>query len=240
MRVATLSSVVAIGAGASHGIAVTTNGTVWAWGANGSGQVGDGTSRNRLKPVQISGPGFAWKVGTPTFSPGAGEYAQDLTVSISCSTPGATIHYTTDGTTPTRSSAISVGSLPIAESTILNAIAVKDGRADSNMASARFALRVSTPAFHPGSGTYSAAQTVSITTRAAGETIYYTTDGSTPTTGSTLYTRPLTIRQTTTVKAIGVRRGFTASAAGTATYTMRFEVWPRPRWTRAPARTSTR
>ena len=34
---------------------MSTDGTVWAWGANDSGQLGDGTSINRNSPVQVAG-----------------------------------------------------------------------------------------------------------------------------------------------------------------------------------------
>ena len=44
--------------------------------------------------------------GTPTFSPGAGSYGLAQTVTISDSTSGATIYYTTNGTTPTTGSSV--------------------------------------------------------------------------------------------------------------------------------------
>lgn len=50
--------------------------------------------------------------------------------------------------------------------------------------------------------------------------IYYTTDGTTPTTSSTPYTAPLRLRSNTTVKALGVRSGFTNSAVASADFTI--------------------
>ncbi len=64
----------------------------------------------------------------------------------------------------------------------------------------------STPVFTPPAGTYSAAQSVSITSAGA-DSIYYTTDGSTPTTSSTLYTGPISISTMTTLSAVGVNAG---------------------------------
>ena len=40
-------------------------------------------------------------MATPAISPAAGSYGSPLTVTISDTTPGATIYYTTNGTTPT-------------------------------------------------------------------------------------------------------------------------------------------
>jgi alpha-tubulin suppressor-like RCC1 family protein len=50
-----VNNVIAIGAGNLHSLAVTRNGTVWAWGINERGQLGDGTFINRFGPVQVTG-----------------------------------------------------------------------------------------------------------------------------------------------------------------------------------------
>jgi len=42
-----------VSAGRFHTLAIKADGTLWAWGYNGSGQLGDGTTTNRLSPVQI-------------------------------------------------------------------------------------------------------------------------------------------------------------------------------------------
>ncbi|MGE3843274.1 MAG: chitobiase/beta-hexosaminidase C-terminal domain-containing protein, partial [Vicinamibacterales bacterium] len=59
-------------------------------------------------------------------------------------------------------------------------------------------------------------------------TLRYTTDGSTPTESSSLYSAPLSIATTTTVKAVGFRTNWTTSATGTATYTMNFGTLTAP------------
>ena len=79
---------------------------------------------------------------------------------------------------------------------------------------------VATPTFSPPGGTYPGAQSVSIATTTAGASIRYTLDGSTPTATSTLYTGPITVSATTTVKAIGLATGLTNSAVASATYTI--------------------
>lgn len=55
VQVSGLTGVVAIAAGSNHSLALKSDGSVWGWGTNGSGQLGDGTMANRLTPVQVSG-----------------------------------------------------------------------------------------------------------------------------------------------------------------------------------------
>ena len=80
-------------------------------------------------------------------------------------------------------------------------------------------VAVEAPVFDPVGGPYTEDQTVTITCATAGATIYYTLDGSDPTTESSEYTGALTITETTTVKAIAVLGGEISSIA-TATYTI--------------------
>ena len=77
---------------------------------------------------------------------------------------------------------------------------------------------VATPTFSVTAGTYTSAQTVSISCETSGATIYYTTDGTAPTTSSNVYSAALTISETTTVKAMAVKSGMNNSAVATAEY----------------------
>jgi hypothetical protein len=77
-----------------------------------------------------------------------------------------------------------------------------------------------TPTFSPAAGTYNSVQTVTITDATANATIYYTTNGTTPTTNSTKYTGPITVSVTETIKVIANASGYSTSAAGSATYTL--------------------
>jgi len=76
-----------------------------------------------------------------------------------------------------------------------------------------------TPTFSPAAGSYAEPQNVTISTETDGASIYYTTDGSDPTASSTLYTAPITVSTTTTIKAIAIKDGMNYSDIATATYT---------------------
>lgn len=78
---------------------------------------------------------------------------------------------------------------------------------------------VATPTFNPAEGTYYEPQSVSISCATDGATICYTTDGTEPTENSSQYSVPLTISETTTLKAKAFKSGYTASTVATATYT---------------------
>lgn len=77
---------------------------------------------------------------------------------------------------------------------------------------------VASPSFSPAGGTYGSAQSVTITCETEGATIYYTTDGTTPTSESTPYTGAINVTETTTIKAIAYV-GNEASSVASATYT---------------------
>lgn len=77
-----------------------------------------------------------------------------------------------------------------------------------------------TPVISPNSEAFSSPISVTITCSTGSSTIYYTTDGSTPTTGSTQYTGSFSVSTTLTVKAIATASGLTNSSVATATYNL--------------------
>lgn len=79
---------------------------------------------------------------------------------------------------------------------------------------------VEAPVFVPVSGSYESARTVSITSGTPGSTIYYTTNGTTPTTGSTVYTAPISVPSSATIKALAFKFSLTSSAVITQAYTI--------------------
>jgi hypothetical protein len=80
--------------------------------------------------------------------------------------------------------------------------------------------QAATPTFSPAAGTYSSAQTVTISDTTSGATIYYTTNGTTPTTSSSVYSSAITVASTETLEAIATAAGYSQSAVGTAAYTI--------------------
>ena len=81
-------------------------------------------------------------VVSPTFSVPTGTYANSTSVGLSCSTDGATIYYTTDGTDPTTSTSRTAyaSDIIVNATTTIKAIAVKDGMTDSSVATATYTI----------------------------------------------------------------------------------------------------
>jgi N-acetylneuraminic acid mutarotase len=79
-------------------------------------------------------------------------------------------------------------------------------------------LPTAMPALSIASGTYSATQTVTISDATPGATIYYTTNGVPPNTGSSVYSGPITVSSTTTLDVIALANGYQTSAEASATY----------------------
>jgi hypothetical protein len=172
--------------------------------------------------VQVTADGSTPTTFTPVFTPAAGTYSSTQTVTISTATPSATIYYTTDGSTPTTSSAVYSGPITVSVAETLQAIAVAPGYSNSTAGSAAYTISsvAATPAFTPAGGTYTSTQMVTISTMTPSATIYYTSNGSTPTTGSAVYSGLITISASETIRAIAVSAGYSNSAVGSATYTI--------------------
>ncbi|MHA4806887.1 chitobiase/beta-hexosaminidase C-terminal domain-containing protein [Flavitalea flava] len=167
--------------------------------------------------------GTAPATATPTFSPAAGTYTSAQAVTISDATSGATIYYTTDGTTPTTSSTVYSTAVSVSTSKTVKAIATASGHEASVVGSATYTINVptaATPTFSPAAGTYTSTQSVTLGSSTSGATIYYTTDNSTPTTSSTVYSAAISVAATKTIKAIAIKSGLANSSVASATYTI--------------------
>jgi hypothetical protein len=104
-------------------------------------------------------------VAAPTFSTAAGTYASAQSVTISSTTSGATIRYTTDGSTPSATvGTVYTSPVNIASTATLKAIAYKSGMTDSAVTTGDYTIggsnALAAPTFSPAAGTYFSTQTV--------------------------------------------------------------------------------
>ena len=165
-------------------------------------------------------------VAIPVFSVESGAVNSGTSVSITCATEGAKIYYTTDGSNPTSSSTEYTGAISVIAAVTLKAIAVKDGMNISAVASANYTIKetVAIPVFSVASGAVNSGTSVSITCATEGAKIYYTTDGSNPTSSSTEYKAEISVTAAVTLKAIAVKTGMNNSAVASASYTIKGTV----------------
>ncbi|MFC5861455.1 chitobiase/beta-hexosaminidase C-terminal domain-containing protein [Acidicapsa dinghuensis] len=173
--------------------------------------------------IAVTGTETFSQTATPAFSIPPGIYTSAQSVVITDATAGATIYYTINGATPTASSMVYMGPITISATETLQAIAVTPDYSNSTVASATYTINLpqaATPSFSPPAGTYTSTQTVTITDAIPGAAIYYTTDGSMPTTASTLYSSALTVSATETINAIATASGYVNSSVASATYTI--------------------
>ena len=182
-----------------------------------------GTSAQNTPPSVVLGP---------VFTPESGNVLSTASLTISSGTEGANIHYTTDGSEPSSSSSsytapVSFGTIGIGNHTI-KAIAVKEGYTSSAIAETSFTVSYSntvvSPTFSPGEGNVLSTQSLTIRSSTSGAIIYFTTDGSDPTTSSTWYTSPQGFQTlgigSHTIKAIAVKTGHNNSQIASTTFTV--------------------
>ena len=138
---------------------------------------------------------------TPVFMPDGGVVASwPLTVSISCATDGATIHYTTDGSEPTAESPV-YRRFRISERTLVKAVAFRNGLY-SQVAVAEYASgQCADPVITAASSFIGSKTQVSLSCATPGSTIRYSLDGSDPSATSAVYSGPFFVSASCTVKA---------------------------------------
>jgi hypothetical protein len=206
-----------------------------AAGVTIAGQTNDQAGVAWASPPSIGALQFtAATASTPTFSPVAGTYTSTQSVTISSTTSGATLCYTSDGTTPTANGAGTCThgttystAVSVASSLTLKAVASKSGFLDSSVTSAAYTItsQAATPTFSPVAGTYTSVQSVTISTTSSGAILCYTTNGATPATNGatgcttgTLYSGAVAVATSQTVKAVAGGTGYTDSSVGSAAY----------------------
>jgi hypothetical protein len=189
-----------------------------------TGATGGLTSSQKILTWTYATSASALATSAPTFLPAAGTYSAPQSVTLSDATAGALIYYTTDGTTPTTTSA--AYNAPIAVgvgTTTIQAIALATGASQSAVATATYVVTLpvtAAPTFSPAAGTYTTPQSVTLADSTPGAVIYYTTDGTTPTTSSAVYSTPIQVAATETLTAIAAAPNAQTSSPATAVYTI--------------------
>jgi hypothetical protein len=181
--------------------------------------------------VQPAAPGGVLAAATapsvPVADPTGGTFTTSITVTLSAES-GAKIYYTTDGSTvPTAASLQYSTALTFSTTTTLKAVAIKGGKSSEI---GTFTYTQGTPpaavTATPGDGTtFTGSQSVTLATTTAGATIYYTTNGTNPTTASTPYGAAINLTASTQIRAIASKGGIN-SAVSTFNYTLQGSTEP--------------
>ncbi len=174
---------------------------------------------------------------TPSCSPNGGRYSNSVSVALSSATAGSTVYYTTNGTAPTTNSlsVASGGFITLSQpySNSVRAFAKASGYVNSAIStSAVFAVVspiAATPSCSPNGGTFTNSVGVTLSSVTAGSTIYYTTNGTAPTTNSPSVAsgNSITLSRpyTNSVRAFAKASGYVNSAISTSAV---FVVVPPP------------
>lgn len=95
---------------------------------------------SKSKIISYTEPAMEF-VANPVISPESGIVEKGTEVTITCATEGASIYYTTDGTTPDASSSVYSEPIVVNENMTVSAYAVKDGMADSRVVTASYTVK---------------------------------------------------------------------------------------------------
>lgn len=183
-----------------------------------------------IKSIEITyTPSSSSSVAAPTFSEDSKSFSDKFELKLSAGSDAAMIMYTTDGTTPSYKN--NVGKLyeapiSITHSTTVKAIAISSKEEESDVVTKEYKLELPAPTISEATKIFTAPFTVSLSTEAtAAEAILYTLDGTDPSWESNateIYTEPIQISATTTLKAVSYATNGTTyeySPIATATYT---------------------
>ena len=145
-------------------------------------------------------------------------------VTLSSKHPDATIFYTTDGSMPTKQSIVYNSPIRIDRTVTIKAIAMHDACLSSDVLTRNYIVPKLSLETSLASGIVDYLSEVGLSANASGATIYYTTDGSTPTERSLVYTKPIVISQNVTIKAKAFLDGYEASEIFTETYQVKLDI----------------
>ena len=188
------------------------------------------TVQYRIMAIEVTFASTS-SVAAPTFSDDSKSFSDKFDLKLSAGSDAAMIMYTTDGKTPSYKN--NVGELydeeapiSITHSTTVKAIAVSSKGEESDVVTKEYKLELPAPIISEATKTFTAPFTVSLSTTAtAAEAILYTLDGTDPSwenNAKEIYTEPIQISATTTLKAVSYAANGTTyeySPIATATYT---------------------
>jgi hypothetical protein len=161
-------------------------------------------------------------VAAPTLSLAGGTYAYGTTVTMTSTTDGAEIHYTTNGVDPTTSDPIATGPVPLTQSCALKAKAFKTNWVTSATTTGNYTVveLLQTPTFDPVAGVYPGPISVTVGCANSGVTIHYTTNGLTPAESDPVIANggTVTLTQTGYLKAMAMKAGCVNSSVKSALY----------------------
>lgn len=186
--------------------------------------VDDGSSNDfymmQVLAFQPGSSAVSEQTASPSFNPAPGSYGGAQSVSLSDATQNATIYYTTDGSAVSTSSPVYSSPVAVNTTTTIKSMAVAPGYSNSSVATGAYTIgtQASTPTFSPVPGSYGSAQSVTISDTTSGATVNYTTDGSTPTSSSPVYSNPVNVGTSLTLKAIASASGDSTSPVVSGSY----------------------
>ena len=126
-QIPNFGNVVSIAGGLHHSVALKSDGSIWGWGLNSEGELGDGTTNTvSVIPIRVSG---LLTTNAPLITPQGGNFFSSVDVTITSMTAGATIRYTINGGEPTENDPViaSGGTLHFTTNVVLRARAWKPG-----------------------------------------------------------------------------------------------------------------
>lgn len=191
---------------------------------------------------------FRAQSGAPTASIPTGAVVLDG-AAVTLTAKEGSIYYTTDGSTPTTSSALYTSPINVSGGMTLKAYAVADGKEASSVVTYVYkgAGQAKAPTFSLAAGAVTQGAAVSLASETKGASIYYSLDGTEPTEENldslTLYSSPIQITRGVTVKAIAVLSTMRVSEVSVAQYTVvepTATPAPTPEATQAPVTTTDR